>query len=288
MIMEFRKSKIAYFVLLLLASALILVLLIPLTRVVNGERTLFPILPHGPVVTDPLLRWIGVIVGLFAAQMVASAGAVSLGNKEFQKLAAVLLSRCDSDTFFEKSAPLLKKGSRQSALVKNYILGKGYVARGEFEKAIALCSESEREGKVDWITHDMRISLCGAYANACIAYVETGDPAAAVKLYSRIKATAEATVGNKDAFAAADYIRMITRDYIAVFAKEGFSDTAALEQDIEKASSEYDRVLLHDALARMQERLGNDEEAGRNYRYVAENGNTFACAKRARERLAQA
>jgi|GEM_PF-4371646 len=288
MIMEFRKSKIAYFILLIFTCAVILVLFLPRVQIVNGEEVLTPILPHGPVVQNPVMRWIGIIVGLFAAQMVASAGAASLGNKEFQKLASKLLNACDSEAFFADAAPLSQKGNRQSTLVKNYMLGKGYIATGEFEKAIELFEETEREAAVDWITHDMRISLCGAYANACIAYAETNQPEAAVRLYSKLRATADATVGNKDAFAAADYIRMMTRDYVAIFAKEGFSDTDAIEQDIDKASSEYDRVLLHYALARLQERLGNRERAERSYRYVAENGNTFACVQAAREHLRRA
>lgn len=285
MIMEFKKSKILYFVLLAITCALVLVLLIPRASTVNGQVVYTSLISGGRAVESVILRWVFILLGLFMAQMVSSAVASSIGNKEFQKIASELLKNCDTEAFFHKAEPLFKKGSRQTDLVKYYLVGKGYIARGEYEKAIALLDAAQEQANVDWITHDMRVSLCGVYSNACIGYVEIGDNDAAVKLYSRLKAVADATVNNRDAYAAADAMRLATRDYIAVFAKEGFDDTAALEQHIEKAKTEYERVIYHYALARLNERLDRQQEANRSYRYVAVNGNTFACAAAAKARL---
>lgn len=285
MIMEFQKSKITYFVLLAITCALMIALLIPRVATVDGELVYVSLITGNRAVQSVVLRWVLIIAGLFMAQMVSSAVASSIGNKEFQKLASTLLQRCDSEAFFLQAGPLFQKGSRQSAVVKDYLVGKGYVARGEYEKAVALWEKAQEEANVEWITQDMRVSLCGVCANACISYAELAQPEAAVKLYSKLKALADATVNNRDAFASANALRNMTRDYIAVFAKENFDDTAALEQHIEQAKSEYDRVILHYALARFCERLNLQEKANKSYRYVAVNGNTFACAAAAAKRL---
>ncbi len=285
MIMEFKKSKILYFVLLAITCALVLVLLIPRATMVDGQVVYTSLISGGRAIQSVILRWVFILIGLFMAQMVSSAVASSVGNKEFQKIASQLLQKCDTEAFFAQAAPLLKKGNRQTDLVKHYLIGKGYIAQGEFEKAIALLEPAQEQANVDWITHDMRVSLCGVYANACIGYAETGDSDSAVKLYSKLKAVADATVNNRDAFAAADAMRLQTRDYVAVFAKAGYEDTAAFEQHIEQAKTEYERVIFHYALARLCECLNKDEQANRSYRYVAVNGNTFACASKAKARL---
>ncbi|HWR22304.1 MAG TPA: hypothetical protein VN366_02405 [Feifaniaceae bacterium] len=285
MIMEFKKSKIIYFILLAVTCALILALLIPRASTVDGRLTYTSLISGGRPVESVILRWIFILFGLFLAQMVSSAAASSIGNKEFQKIASRLLKDCDAEAFFRDAGPLFKKGSRQTDLVKYYLIGKGYIAQGEYGKAVALLDAAQGQADVEWITHDMRVSLCGVYSNACIGYAETGDNDAAVRLYSRLKAVADATVNNRDAYAAADEMRLATRDYIAVFAKEGFDDTAALRQHIEKARTEYERVIYHYALARLCERVGQQKEADRSYRYVAANGNTFACAAAAKARL---
>lgn len=285
MVLEFKKSKIAYFVMLIITSALILLLFIPHITVIDGVKQYAPLIPGGFTIQNPVTRWIGIILGLVLAQMVSSAVAASLGNREFQKLAYVLLHSCDSARFFERAEPLYKKGSRQAAIIKYVLLGKGMVAEGKFEKVPELTQKAEEEANVDWLSHDMRISLCGAYANLCIASVEMGDNQTAIKTYSKLKATAEATVGNKNAYEAAQKISHSTREYVALFAKSGFNDTKLIESIIEDADTEYDRILYHYALARMQEELGNHEAAQSSYRYVVENGNTFACVTAAIQQL---
>lgn len=285
MVLEFKKSRIVYFVLLIITSALIIALFVPLTSMVNGVKQFTPIIPGAFTIQNPVTRWIGIILGLLLAQMVSSAVAASLGNKEFQKLAYILLSDCDSTRFFDQAAPLYKNGSRQTAILKSMLLGKGFVAEGKFDMVGELSNKAEEESKVDWLTHDMRISLCGAYANLCIASVETGDNQTAIKTYSKLKAVSEAAVNNKIAYQITQKICLSTREYVAIFAKADFNDAEKIEQIIEDADTEYDRVLYHFALARMQEKLGNQEAAQSSYKYVVENGNTFACVAAAKQHL---
>lgn len=287
MVMEFKKSKAAYFVVLFVACALVLLLLVPKVTLANGVKEYSSMLPSGLVIQSPLIRWVVIILGLFIAQMVASTAASSVGNKEFQKLASVLMNECNTTKFFERSAPLFKKSSRQAMLVKDLLLSKAYLAEGKYDRVFELCQKAIEESTVDWITQEMRLSVCGVYATMCMASVETGDSFAAVKTYSKLKATTDATVGNRAVFIAAETICLSTRDYIAIFAKEGYSDTAAIEKHIESAVNEYDRVLFHYALARLQERLGNEELSALSYNYVAKNGNTFACTAAAHNYLAQ-
>ncbi len=285
MIMEFQKSKRVYFVLLAITCLLVIVLFIPRIATIAGEPVYVSLLTGNRAVQSVALRWILTLLGLFLAQMVSSAIASSVGNREFQKIAAVLLQRCDSTAFFLQAGPLFQTGSRQAAVVKDYLIGKGYLATGAYEQAVALWEKAREEADVEWITHDMRVSLCGVCANACIGYVEAGQYDAAVKLYSRLKALADAAVNHREAFASAERLCLATRAYIAAFAKEGYNDTAAIGEHIEQAKNEYDRVLLHYALARLCERLNLWEEAERSYRYVAANGNTFVWAAAAKERL---
>ncbi|MFZ7134276.1 MAG: tetratricopeptide repeat protein [Eubacteriales bacterium] len=285
MIMEFKKSRLAYFVLFLTLSAFVLLLFIPRVTIVNGIKEYVSFLPNGPVIQTTFIRWIVIIFALFIAHIAASTFATSLGNKEFQKIAAVLLNQCNSTEFLKNTELLLKKTGRQVNLVKYLILGKGYLAEGKFDEVLKISEIAVEEAKVDWITHEMRLNLCGIYQNICIAHVEKNDNQKAISTYSKLKAISADTVGNPNIYVLTDALSLATRDYIAIFAKDGFDDTAAMENHCENATSEYEKVIFSYALARMYARLGKMKEAMNKYRYVAKNGNTFACVQIAKQFL---
>lgn len=281
MIMEFKKSRIVYWTLLVIVGLLLMFLLIPRSTMVNGVKEYSSLIPGGFVIQSSFIRWLLILFGLFLSHVVASAFASSIGNKEFQKIAVLLLEDCNTTAFFNHAQPLHKKGGRQANLVKSLLLGKGFIAEGKFDEAIKISEMGVEESHVDWITNEMRLSLCGVYQNLCISYVEKGDHDKAISTYSKLKAVSEATVKNPNIYGLTSVMTLATRDYVAIFAKKGYKDTKAIEEHCEAASSKYERVIFTFALARMYESFKKGEKALEKYKYVAEMGNTFDCVIKA-------
>ncbi len=256
MISEFKKSLAQYLIVLIFLSAVFVVIIIPTTS------------PLGFL--SPITKFLLLTLSLFVAHTLAAVISTKTGNKEFQRIASILMTDCDVNQFFAESTPLLKKGSRQSNLAKYILLSNAYLAKGDYSEVMQILEKAIQDSNVDWITEEMKHNMCHIYRNACIASVEMDQSKQAINLYSKLS-DLSLTINNSANFKQdSESVKLFTRDYIGVFTKPSM-DVSQLEETFSSSSSNYYKLMLAHILTRYFQKNKNNAKKNFYNDYILEN-----------------
>lgn len=241
MITEFRKSLLQYLILLIFLITLFVTIIFPESS------------PIGFL--SPVTKFLLAVFSALIAHTIAAIISSKTGNKEFQLIANILMRDCDVERFFQQSAPLLKKGSNQSNLVKYILLGNGYIAKGNFSKSLDLLDTALAESNLASMSEEMKVNLCLLYQNACISLVEMKHYKKAITTYSSLNEISQ-SINNSATFKEhANNIKLLTRDYVGIFTKPKM-ETTYLEESFNSTPTNYMKLLLANLLKRYFQKVG--------------------------------
>lgn len=256
MITEFRKSLQQYLMILIFFSTLLVVFIF---------TDLSPIGFLSPL-TKLLLFVFSLLIAHTAAAIISS----KTGNKEFQSLAYILMQECDADLFFQQSGPLFKKGSDQANLAKFVLLGNGYVAQGNYSKALNLLDNALTSSDISSISEEMKANLCVVYRNACISLVETKQYKKAISTYSSLSELSQTINVSAKLMEEANNTKLLTRDYVGVFTKPTM-DTTYLEESFNSSPTKYMKLLLANLLKRHFHKVGSRKKEAFYSNYISKS-----------------
>lgn len=256
MISEFKKSLTQYLIVLIFLSAAFVGIILPTSS------------PLGFL--SPITKFLLLTLSLFIAHTLAAIISTKTGNKEFDRIANILMSDCNLDEFFIASTSLMKRGSKQSNLVKSILLGNAYLAKGDYTEVLQILDRSLQDSNVDWITEEMKLNLCHIYRNSCIALVETKKYKEAINMYTTLSDLAFTI--NKSAVykEESEIVKLFTRDYIGVFTKPSM-DISLLEETFNNESSRYMKLLISHLLVRYFQKNKNNPKKNIYNSYIIEN-----------------